>query len=123
MAVVWSRLLPARCQQGLTADQQRLISLLKAVSERSASRMADEAEGLMEASQAARDDRMQYLAGAFLLGKIASGQSDEAVRFMKHNAQSLWKNGRLPLQQQWLYAIAVDRTQKMKRTGTPRARP
>ncbi len=121
LAPVWNRLLPARCQAQLTPDQLRLVALLKAVSARDAARMAAEAEALLDGDNAASDARMQYLVGALLLGKIALGQSETAARFIERNGPVFGKLARHSLQLRWLQAIALDRSQKSRRTGLPGA--
>lgn len=121
MAPVWNRLLPARCQAHLTPDQRRLISLLKAVSARNAAQMVAEAEALLESGKVANDARTQYLIGALLLGKIALGQPDRAVRFMEQNSQTFGRQAGLSLQLRWLQAIALDRARKMQVTRGPLA--
>jgi predicted membrane-bound spermidine synthase len=122
LAPVWDRLLPPLCQVQLTPDQRRLVSLLKAVSARDATQMVAEAEALLSSDKATDDRQTQYLIGAFLLGKIALGQSEDAVRFIERNGQVFGRIARHSLQLQWLQAIALERSRKNQLLRAPGAR-
>ncbi|MCO5097801.1 MAG: hypothetical protein M9884_10065 [Rhodocyclaceae bacterium] len=122
LAPVWNRLLPARCQAQLTPDQLRLMALLKAVSTRNATQMVAEAEALLGSEKTADDKQAEYLIGVYLLGKIALGQSEGAVRFIERNSQFFGGQVRPSLQLQWLQAIARERSRKYQLSRAPGAR-
>jgi predicted membrane-bound spermidine synthase len=110
MAPVWERVLPARCRAAATAEQRGLLALLESVAARDGERMAAMAAALLNEGETRKDPAgRQYLIGAFALGKLATGQPADALQALERHVEELPTSERLPLQMQWLRAVAIER--------------
>lgn len=121
MAPVWDRLAPARCRSTMMAGQSRALSLLKAISDRDAAGMDDAAAAMLADRHAGFDvSRVHYLMGVIALGRLAAGRAAEAQAALEQYAALQKGKAHLPLQLQWLHAIALDRTRPAQRPiGAP----
>jgi len=123
MAPVWERVMPSRCRAAATPEQRRLLALLEAVAARDGGRMAEMAASLLNEGETRTDPAgRQYLIGAFALAKLALDQPADALLALERYAEELPIGERLPLQMQWLRAVAIDRLQA-RRTGSAAPRP
>jgi spermidine synthase len=89
-AEVWHALESKNCVSSFTATEKDWISLFKAVGQRDADAMAHSSAVLIERGEDANPVRLKYLIATTMLGNLACGNREKAVRIWSQNRASLF---------------------------------
>lgn len=83
MEDVWKGLETGACVRSFTPADRQWITLLKAVGRRDAGAMASTADALLEKGQDLPEGPMEYLVATGMLGNLAQGNKEEALRLWR----------------------------------------